>query len=120
MLRDPGDDLSMSRANGRSSMRAALEPNNTADEPLAAPVSRRRVLHRSLLGTLAVGLAGILAACGDDEEEPAPSGSGAEDPGEEPGAGEETGIGDDEAGGTEESEEELSTEEGLGDEEDGD
>lgn len=99
-------------------MRAAFETNDTSDERLHALVSRRRVLHRSLLGITGVGLAGFLAACGDDEEEPATSGEGADDPDEEPGAGEETGIGDDdENGGTEES---LSEEEGLEDEEDGD
>lgn len=32
------------------------------------PRSRRTVLRRSLLGITAVGLASVLAACGDDDE----------------------------------------------------
>jgi hypothetical protein len=57
--------------------------------------SRRSPLRRSVFGVTAIGLTGFLAACGDEgEEEPAVSGQGAEDPGEDPGIGEETGIGD--------------------------
>lgn len=40
------------------------------DEEEPGVLSRRAVMCRSVLGIAAVGLASLLAACGDDEEEP--------------------------------------------------
>lgn len=57
--------------------------------------SRRSLLRRSMFGVAAIGVTGLLAACGNDDEEPASSGGqGAQgEPGQTPGIEEETGIG---------------------------
>ncbi len=63
-------------------------------QQIAGTQSRRCLLRRSMLGVAAVGLTGLLAACGDDEEDnQVVTGQGAEDPGENPGIKKETGIG---------------------------
>lgn len=58
-------------------------------------MTRRGLLRGSLFGVTGLGVAGVLAGCGDDdkEENPVVTGKGAEDVGETPGISNETGIG---------------------------
>lgn len=89
-------------------MRTGTSRNDTPGTDSDALETRRSLLRRSTLGVMGIGLAGLLAACGDDDEDPAVTGDGGgqEDEGEDPGIEEETGI-DDEADGDEEGDPEA-------------
>lgn len=65
-----------------------VQPRPDDRDESESTLTRRSFLNRSLLGAAGIGLAGILVACGGEEEEvdpPVPADNESEQPGEDTG-----------------------------------